>query len=84
MEANNLKSQNSKPFIVRQNSSGQEKYGGFLIDLIEELSKAANVSKTLYIFGSDRSSGNAFLSVPSSVRIKVNCRALNIHISGVK
>ena len=37
--------QNSKPFIVRQNSSGQENYAGFLIDLIEELSEAANVSK---------------------------------------
>ena len=32
---------------MRQNSSGQEKYGGFLIDLIEELSEAANVSRTL-------------------------------------
>ena len=33
---------------MRQNSSGQEKYGGFLIDLIEELSEAANVSRTQF------------------------------------
>ena len=52
---------------MRQNSSGQEKYGGFLIDLIEELSEAANVSRTLIFFGSDRSSGNAFLKYSLSI-----------------
>ena len=44
----NLHSQNNKPFIVQQNSSGQEKYGGFLIDLIEELAKAANVRRRAF------------------------------------
>ena len=34
---------------MRQNSSGQENYAGFLIDLIEELSEAANVSIALII-----------------------------------